>query len=202
MKSIVSITLILSIFASGCQNNPEKSIEKTEVKKEEVKQNFIEDRELKVQIDPDYVAPLTPPQPFETLPENVTLLQDLPENAVVEDKPDPDFSKLNPDFRDRAGAFYDITYVTPSGKDLFKIADIRPGQMQKTLKNLRLFVEDYMDKYVPGGGFISKEETDVCRKKLNERFRRLLDDEQYKKYLKWSNDQTGSINKMSFIMWK
>ena len=110
------------------------------------------------------------------------------------------FSQLNPHYKDRAGVFYDIRYVSPSAEALFKIADIRPDQMRKTVEILRLFVDEWLGVYVEGNGSISPEEINMCVRTMDERFDALLDDLQRKQYRIWRDDTTGDHNKLRFLM--
>lgn len=110
------------------------------------------------------------------------------------------FSKLNPHYKDRAGVFYDIRYVSPSAEALFKIADIRPDQMRRTMEILRRFVDEWLDFYVGGEGAITEAEVARCVRRMDERFDELLDDLQRRQYRIWRDDATGEHNHLRFLM--
>ncbi len=110
------------------------------------------------------------------------------------------FSQLNPHYKDRAGVFYDIRYVSPSAEALFKIADIRPDQMRETMRILRLFVDEWLESYVEGNGAISPTEVERCVQRMDKRFDGLLNDLQRKQYRIWRDDSTGEHNKLRFLM--
>lgn len=110
------------------------------------------------------------------------------------------FSELNPYYKDRAAAFYDIKYVSPSAEALFKIADVRPEQMRKALKILRSFVDEWLDAYVEGNGSITQMEVQKCVERMDSRFDALFDSLQRKQYRIWRDDDTGEFNKLRFLI--
>jgi len=115
-------------------------------------------------------------------------------------KAQPNFSSLNPYYKDRAGAYYDIKYVSPSAEALFKIADIRPDQMRQTLRILRQFIDEWLDAYVHGNGSISQSKVESCIRLMDLRFDELLDELQRKQYRIWRADASGDYNKLRFLM--
>lgn len=110
------------------------------------------------------------------------------------------FSELNPHYKERAGAFYDIKYVSPSAEALFKIADVRPEQMRETLNILRAFVYEWLDAYVEGNGSILEAQVQECIRKMDSRFDALFDDLQRKQYRIWRDDASGKHNQLRFLM--
>lgn len=110
------------------------------------------------------------------------------------------FSPLHPHYKDRAGVFYDIRYVSPSAEALFKIADIRPDQMRETMRFLRLFVDEWLDAYIEGDGSITSTDVARCVQNLDQRFDGRLDGLQRKQYRIWRDDDTGEYNKLRFLM--
>jgi hypothetical protein len=111
---------------------------------------------------------------------------------------DNEFSRNNPFYKQRAGAFYEIEYAAPSAASLIRIADVRPEQMPGTLDALRAFVYDWLDAYVRGNGAIGRTELANCTAKLDERFDLLFDSPlQRKLYRVWRNDES---NQLRFLM--
>lgn len=115
-------------------------------------------------------------------------------------QPAGDFAASNPHYKERAGAFYDITYVSPSAAALFKIAAVRPEQMPKVLTILRSFVDEWLGTYVEGNGSITPVEVADCVGRMDKRFDALFDDLQRRQYRIWRDDATGEHNKLRFLM--
>ncbi|MEI6236463.1 MAG: hypothetical protein WCT04_25685 [Planctomycetota bacterium] len=113
---------------------------------------------------------------------------------------DNSFDHLNPFYKQRSGAYYDIHYVSPAATRLFDLARIRPEQMVGTLDSLRAFVFDYLDFTVRGDGKITEAQRQECMIRMDGRFKTLLDEFQYKVYQIWRDDSTGSVNALAFIM--
>jgi len=111
---------------------------------------------------------------------------------------DNEFSRNNPFYKQRAGAFYEIKYVAPSAEALFRIADVQPEQMPGTLDALRAFVYDWLDAYVRGNGAIGPTELATCVARLDKRFDSLFDSTlQRKLYQVWWDDES---NKLRFLI--
>lgn len=111
---------------------------------------------------------------------------------------DNEFNRLNPFYKQRAGAYYDYTYVAPSAEALIRIAQIRPEQMPGTLDALRAFVYEWLDAYVRGDGSISRVQLETCIARMDERFDLLLDSPvQRKLYGVWRDDDS---NQLRFLM--
>ncbi|QDU11911.1 hypothetical protein [Gimesia aquarii] len=109
-----------------------------------------------------------------------------------------EFSRNNPFYKQRAGAFYEIKYVAPSAEALFRIANVRPEQMPGTLDALRAFVYDWLDAYVRGNGAIGSNELATCVARLDKRFDLLFDSAlQRKLYRIWRDDEA---NKLRFLI--
>ena len=123
-----------------------------------------------------------------------------PRSARPSAQGDRRFSELNPHYRDRAGAFYDIKYVSPSAEALFKIADVRPDQMRKTLSILRSFVDDWLIAYVEGNGSITGADVQECVRRMDARFDALFDELQRKQYRLWRDDASGKHNRLRFLI--
>ncbi len=111
---------------------------------------------------------------------------------------DNEFSRNNPFYKQRAGAFYEIKYVAPSAEALFRIADVRPEQMPGTLDALRAFVYEWLHEYVRGNGAIGRTELANCIARMDERFDSLFDSPlQRKLYRVWRDDES---NQLRFLM--
>lgn len=113
---------------------------------------------------------------------------------------DNEFSRNNPFYKQGAGAFYDTTYVSFSAAQLFDLAHLRPEQMPGALDSIRAFVFDYLDFYVRGNGKITDEQRRTCVVRMDQRFKLLLDDIQYKIYKIWRNDTSGKVNTLNFLI--
>ncbi len=124
-------------------------------------------------------------------------IREFPVDRSVVDV-DNEFNRLNPFYKQRAGAFYDYTYVAPSAEALIRIAQIRPEQMPGALDALRAFVYERLDAYVRGNGSISRTELETCIARMDERFDLLLDSPlQRKLYRVWRDDDS---NQLGFLM--
>lgn len=111
---------------------------------------------------------------------------------------DNDFSRNNPYYKQRAGAFYEIKYVAPSAESLFKVAHVRPEQMPGTLDALRAFVYEWLDRYTRGNGSVAATERAQCVARLDERFDALFDTPmQRQQYRTWRDSEA---NKLRFLM--
>ncbi|MCE9519197.1 MAG: hypothetical protein K8R87_06575 [Verrucomicrobia bacterium] len=110
------------------------------------------------------------------------------------------FAKDNPFYKQRAGAFYDTKYVSYSAAQLFDLARVRPDQMTGTLDSMRAFVYDWLDFYVRGGGKITDDQRQECVSRMDERFKALLDEKQFKLYQKWRDDTSGKLNTLEFLI--
>ena len=108
------------------------------------------------------------------------------------------FSRNNPYYKQRAGAFYEIKYVSPAAESLFKLADVGPEQMSGTLDALRAYVYEFLDAYVRADGTVTAAELAKCLARMDKRFNALFDTRlQRMRYREWRDD---GANPLGFIM--
>jgi HEAT repeat protein len=111
-----------------------------------------------------------------------------------------EFSRLNPNYRDRAGAFYELEYLGKAVEQLAKTTDLPEQDREKVRAILRTFICDWLDSYVKGGGSISPQDLKRHLAVMDERFQGELAPSQYRAYLAWRSDANRAQNPLAFLM--
>ncbi len=110
------------------------------------------------------------------------------------------FLGSNPGYRERAGAFYEKEYLPHAAVALSRAADQPRFTENEASRVLRLFLYEWLDAYIDGGGAISNTDHARILKKLDERMRSALDDNNaFARYLVWRQSQ-GDNNPLAFLM--
>ena len=112
---------------------------------------------------------------------------------------DNEFTKLNPDYKERAGSFYERKYLPDSAEYLFEVCSIDPKLHPYVMEILRAFIYDWVDAYMRGNGRMSEDVRAPIVTKMEERLLALLDAGQRAQFPAWRYTKTGK-NKLKFIM--
>jgi hypothetical protein len=115
-------------------------------------------------------------------------------------KSDNSFARNNPDYAERAGAFYEKEYLEKALEQMAAVVPLNDQQKPATRKILRAFVTDWLESYVSGDGHISKEDLERCLAAMDAKFKGELSQPGYEAYLTWRKDETGDKNVLAFLM--
>jgi hypothetical protein len=110
--------------------------------------------------------------------------------------PDPhhsnSFSQSNPDYRTRAGGFYEETYIDEAASALCAESGIDDSQEDLVRALLRGYVYRWLDAYVEGSGRRS-ELTDQEERWLDEQIPVVLGESAEVGYLRWKRSPENSL---------
>ena len=110
------------------------------------------------------------------------------------------FLQSNPGYRDRAGTFYEKEYLPHAAGALSRAANQPRLTEKEAARLLRLFLYEWLEAYIDGGGAISTTDHARVLKKLDERMRSALDDNNaFARYLDWRQSQ-GNDNPLAFLI--
>jgi len=112
---------------------------------------------------------------------------------------DNKFNQRNPHFKQRAGAFYEITHIAKAAEQFFAYSKIKNQQKPLSLEILRAFSYDCLDSKVRSNGVLNA--TDHARhiNTMDSRFRKLLNQNQFSSYLIWRNLKDRDQNAFEFF---
>jgi len=110
------------------------------------------------------------------------------------------FTKANPEYKWRAGAFYEKEYLGRAVENLAKAAGLNNNERTAAKAILRAFIYDWLDSYVRGNGTIAEPDLKKHLALMDERFRGELTEVKHKKYLHWRTDTTRARNPLAFLM--
>ena len=110
-----------------------------------------------------------------------------------------DFTKQNPNYKERAGSFYEREYLPGSAEYLFEVCSIDAQLHPYVMEILRAFIYDWCDAYMRGNGGVSEEALEPIVTKMEERLLALMDAGQRERFPAWRHTKTGK-NKLKFIM--
>ncbi len=116
------------------------------------------------------------------------------------DGPDNAFARANPNYRARAGAFYEKEYLGKALDQLAAAGQLTDAQKAVARRIVRGFIDDWLESYVSGDGRISRRDLARCLALMDERFREELSPAGYGAYLRWRKDETGDANALAFLM--
>lgn len=133
---------------------------------------------------------------------NLSLRAEPPKRVEIDfESPavDNDFSKSNPDYKQRAGSFYERKYLSGSAEYLFEVCSIEARQHPYVMEILRAYIYEWMDAYIKGDGKVSKEALSPIIHQMDTRLLDLMDERQREQFSTWRYSKTGK-NKLKFIM--
>jgi len=116
------------------------------------------------------------------------------------ERSDNSFASANPNYKERAGAFYEKEYLGKALDQLATAAELADEQKTAARKILRAFIDDWLENYVSGNGHISRENPARCLALMDERFQGELSQAGHEAYLAWRKDETGGNNALAFLM--
>jgi hypothetical protein len=118
-------------------------------------------------------------------------------------KVDNEFSRSNPDYKERAGSFYEREYLPETAEYLFEVCSIDAKLHPYVMEILRAFIYEWCDAYMRGDGDVSVEAVAPIVGRMEARIISLLisllDEGQKERYPAWRNTRTGK-NSMKFLM--
>lgn len=114
---------------------------------------------------------------------------------------DNEFSRANPGYRERAGAFYEKEHLGKAVEQLAEMAELNEQERTQAREILRQFIYDWLDTYVRNDGRMPEEERGKLVAAMDEKFGAKLETARFAAlYLRWRKDATGAKNTLAFLM--
>lgn len=123
----------------------------------------------------------------------------FPANTAAVDV-DNEFTRANPAYKQRAGSFYEITYLAKSTEGLIALATLTDEQKPSAFEILRAFIYDFLDSFARDSGKITNPHRSEVVAVMDARFKQLLSERQFEAYLHWRDDATGQYNTLGFLV--
>ncbi len=128
-----------------------------------------------------------------------TAQQTEPVGKIASEKSENTFLRDNPEYRDRAGKYYEKEYLEKATHQLAEVVKIADKQKPKAGEILKSFIYDWLGRFVEGGGRISRKDLTQCLSSMDKRFQGELSEAEYEKYLTWRKGKAGA-NALGFLM--
>jgi hypothetical protein len=109
------------------------------------------------------------------------------------------FLRDNPDYKQRAGSFYETNYVPLAIDSLRQTATLTDEQAVVARKVLTAFIYDWLDAYIRGGGYISSESHGLVVAAMDSQMKLALREPQFQKYLAWRKGESNRPNAVTFL---
>lgn len=124
-------------------------------------------------------------------------------NAGTAEPPTPKerFLALNPDYKERAGAFYAAQYLPGTVRSMtsaIRSPGFRDADADRILRDV---IGHFLDEYIQAGGRISRGNHAEVVARMDHEVRKLLgDDSAFKRYLAWRQPRNGVNNPLAFLL--
>ncbi|MBI3854980.1 MAG: hypothetical protein HY293_04735 [Planctomycetes bacterium] len=121
--------------------------------------------------------------------------------AAPQDEKKPNrFLELNPGYRERAGAFYEKTYLGPAAESLAKAVAVERLTKEAASGVLRQYIYDWLDGYIAGEGEMSRAAHAAVVKRADLAMNPLLDDgPAFQRWVEWRENLQPGGNVLAFI---
>jgi hypothetical protein len=121
--------------------------------------------------------------------------------AVAQDEPKKNkFLELNPGYRERAGGFYERTYLESASASLAKVVALERFTKADAAGVLKQLIYDWLDEYVEGEGQMSRAAYTAVMKRVNASMKKLVDDDAaFKRWAEWRDTTDRELNALAFL---
>ncbi len=121
--------------------------------------------------------------------------------AVAQDEPPKNkFLELNPGYRERAGGFYERTYLDSASASLAKAVALERFAKADAAGVLKQLIYDWLDAYVEGEGQMSRTAYTAVMKRVDASMKKLLDDDAaFKRWAEWRDSTNRELNPLAFL---
>lgn len=111
------------------------------------------------------------------------------------------FQEHNPDYRTRAGTFYEKAYLPGATKGLICVFAPQELSEKKARQILRQFIYNFLDQYIADGGAITRRNHARILARLDSRVKELADGPSIlKNYEAWKSGSSGKFpNPLAFL---
>lgn len=122
-----------------------------------------------------------------------------PPGQSAQTEPANEFARQNPDYRQRAGTFYEKEYLPKAVDQLAEAVGADASRKAALGEVLWAFIVDWLEEYVRGGGKMDASCLDGALRRMDERFRPVLNADEFSRYWLWRIGEAKTGNALAFL---